>query len=160
MRNVCLSVFLVALTVIAGCGGGSAKPSKREPVFKVQGKVTYKGKPVAGADVTFRSESVERSAFGRTDDQGNYKLSTFGANDGAVAGKHSVVIIKGVAEPAKPEAPVESAEYVPPGYEKVKPQPKAKSDFPEKYSKPATSGLLAIVNDDGKVNQIDFELND
>lgn len=151
---------MTLLSVIAGCGG-TTKPSNREPVFKVQGKVTYKGKPVAGADVTFRSESVERSAFGRTDDQGNYRLSTFGANDGAVAGKHSVIITKGAAaEPSKPDAPVESVDYVPPGYEKEKPKPKAKSDFPEKYSKPATSGLLAIVNDDGKPNQIDFELND
>lgn len=160
MRSFILLSAFVALA-FSGCGG--AAPAKgRQPVFVVHGKVTYQGQPVSGADVIFKSESVERSAFGRTDADGNFQLSTFGSNDGAVAGKHSVVIMKSiVAAPSTPEAPVESQDYVPPGFEKVKPTvAKAERGLPAKYAKVESSGLMAMVNEDGSPNEVNFELKD
>src|SRR5690606_32888601 len=102
-QYVCVRVFrsrvmkfrlgVVGLAVLAlGCGGGEVEPPA--PVFPVSGKVTYKGQPVAGADITFHHESGDRSAFGRTNDEGEYKLTTFSSNDGAIEGRHGVTIIK------------------------------------------------------------------
>lgn len=161
MRSFSLIAVVTVLLTFSGCGKGAA-PKNREPVFPVSGKITYKGKPVAGADIVFKSETVDRSAFGRTNEDGEYELSTFGSNDGAVAGKHSVVIVKSsVAAPTTPQAPVESTDYVPPGYEKVKPAAvKADAGLPAKYAKPETSGLIGIVNDDGSPNEANFDLKD
>jgi hypothetical protein len=155
--------YVAALSIaFAGCGGGGSAPKNREPVFQVKGKVTYKGQPVAGADIAFKSKSVERTAFGRTDEDGEFQLSTFGTNDGAVAGNHDVIITKSsAAAPTTPEAPVESAEYVPPGFEKVKlAAKKAEPGIPAKYGKYETSGLVGIVNGDGAPNEANFELKD
>ncbi len=64
--NPKLAMICLCVAVFAGCGGEKVK---RDPVFPVKGKVTYKGKPVVGADVTFAHEGGKRSAFGRTDDK-------------------------------------------------------------------------------------------
>ncbi|MCA9049309.1 MAG: carboxypeptidase regulatory-like domain-containing protein [Planctomycetaceae bacterium] len=152
--GLCLVVF----SLLAGCGGGGAAPPA--PVFPVSGVVTYKGKPLSGADVTFSSEAANRSAFGRTDDQGRYRLTTFSSNDGAVEGKQSVMISKFVAPVAAvPEPGVESEQYIPPGYGPEEKKPETKPEIPEKYSKPETSGLIAVVNSPGP-NEINFELAD
>lgn len=147
------------ILIILGCGGAPAP--NRDPVYPVSGKVTYKGQPVVAADITFIADAVNRSAFGRTDEKGEYRLSTFGAFDGAVAGKQTVIISKtGVASTGN-EAPIDSPDYVPPGYEKVKPPATpAEREIPAKYASPQTSGLIAIVNSDGAPNVIDFELKD
>jgi hypothetical protein len=161
VRSVSLIAIVAVLVSLSGCGGSSA-PKNREPVFPVKGKVTYKGQPVVGADIAYKSETVERSAFGRTNEDGEFELSTFGSNDGAVAGKHSVTIAKSsMAAPTTPAAPVESTDYVPPGYEKVKPPAvKPELGIPAKYGKPETSGLIGIVNDDGSPNTASFDLKD
>ncbi len=154
--NPKFAMICLCVAVFAGCGGEKVK---RDPVFPVKGKVTYKGKPVVGADVVFAHEGGKRSAFGRTDDEGAYQLTTFGSNDGAVPGKQSVTISKPTAAPSEPEAPVESEAYVPPGYG---PPPKAQktgNEIPAKYAQAATSGLVAVVNEDGE-NEINFELKD
>lgn len=151
------AVVCLCFVVLSGCGGATVK---RDPVFPVKGKVTYKGKPVVGADVTFAHEGGKRSAFGRTDSEGMYQLTTFGNNDGAIEGKHSVTIAKSVVgAPAEPEAPVDSEAYVPPGYG---PPPKAQKPvdgIPAKYAKAETSGQIAVVNTDGE-NVMDFDLKD
>ena len=50
------------------------------------------------------SNSAARAATGVTDSEGNFKLSTFGANDGAVAGQHKITVTK-----ADPNAAASSA---------------------------------------------------
>ena len=115
---------------------------------------------MSGADITFHHESTDRSAFGRTNDEGEYKLTTFSSNDGAVKGKHGVTIVKFQAPvEAPPVADVESEAYEPPGEGMSTDPVKPKTDLPEKYSKEATSGLIAVVNADAP-NTIDFELED
>ncbi|MEK6261317.1 MAG: hypothetical protein AABP62_22175 [Planctomycetota bacterium] len=154
-----LAILLCFLSVL-GCGGkGSAK---RDPVYPVSGKITYKGAPVVGADVTFASDGGKRSAFGRTDDKGAFRLTTFAANDGAVEGKHTVTIVKTtVAAPTVKQAPIESKDYIPPPIEDTSNLPVVlpKSEFPTKYASATTSGLIAVVNKDG-ANEITLDLTD
>ncbi len=151
-------LLLVAMTglVVAGCGSGERTGS--DPVFPVSGVVTYRGQPVAGADVTFYNAEKNRSAFGRTNDKGEYKLTTFSANDGAVEGQHAVTVMKFEMGPAaSPAADVESPEYVPPAFgESTEPKP-PKSELPEKYADRATSELTATIKSDGP-NQVNLDL--
>jgi hypothetical protein len=156
------TLFCAALLIvfIAGCGDAGPK-IPRPTVFPVHGVVKYNGEPVVGADVTFTSESENRSAFGRTDEKGVYHLTTFSGNDGAVEGKQTVLIVKTLI-PTSTSAPpsIDSEEYVPPGYET---EPLAAEEpnsvIPAKYAKAETSGLLAVVNAEND-NEIDFNLVD
>ena len=151
--------FALTLSVLmSGCG--SAKPKGHLPVFAVTGAVTYKGKPVVGADVTFFNEAAKKSSFGRTNDQGEYKLTTYAANDGATEGKQIVTISKvDIPEPTKPLAGVESPDYAPPGANQSTDPVKPKSVIPAKYASQTTSGLVAVVNATGD-NTCNFDLVD
>jgi hypothetical protein len=78
------------LTAAAGCGG------KYTPVA-VSGVVTLDGQPVEGATVYFYAVGDEkdgRPAFGTTDKDGSFRLSTMGENDGALKRPYKVVITK------------------------------------------------------------------
>jgi hypothetical protein len=65
----------------------------------VRGTVTYRGKPLAGASVTFMAQGAPRAAVGKTDEAGNFQLTTFEPGDGAVPGTHSVTVKKYTSEP-------------------------------------------------------------
>jgi hypothetical protein len=157
--NVCLLALVLAVFA-EGCGGSST-PANRDPVYPVSGTIIYKGKPVPGADVTFICQEKDRAAFGRTDSNGEFQLTTFSSNDGAVAGKHTVVVtlIENVA-PAKPEAPLDSPNYAPPTMADSLRAPKPKSGLPAKYSDVKTSDLVAVVNADGNNPPVKLELKD
>lgn len=156
MRNV-LWIAIVAAAV-AGCGGSDARTGS-EPVYPVSGVITYKGKPVTGADVTFFNAEKNRSAFGKTDDKtGEYKLTTFSSNDGAVAGEHKVAVLKYEQPSATtPAANTESQAYVPPAMGESTEPKAAKSDLPEKYGNQETSGLTATVKAEG-ANVVNLDL--
>lgn len=150
-------LFVAMMGVVAlGCGSEARKGA--DPVYPVTGVITYRGKPVVQADVTFFNAEKNRSAFGKTNDKGEYKLTTFSSNDGAVEGPHVVTIVKLEMPPeTAPAAAVESENYVPPGFgESTEPKP-PKSDLPEKYADQTTSGLTATVKTDGP-NAINFDL--
>src|SRR5947208_12207104 len=67
LRRCLLVLALCAATL--GCGGGSSKTAG------VSGRVTYKGKPVAKANVSFTpTEGAGRAASGLTDGNGYYTL--------------------------------------------------------------------------------------
>ncbi len=87
--------FFVFASLIAigcdGCGGGGTPRPKCAPV---SGTVTYKNEPVAGATVTFWTANAPRAAIGQTDAKGNFQLTTFDPNDGAIVGTHSVTVTK------------------------------------------------------------------
>lgn len=85
---------VVMAAFAAGCNsaGGSADQLPTEPV---SGTITMGGAPVPGATVTFSPVNTENPpAFGRTDNQGNFTLTTYEANDGAVAGDYKVLVSK------------------------------------------------------------------
>jgi hypothetical protein len=57
------------------------------------------GKPLAGATLTFLCAGAPRLAIGKTDTAGNYQLTTFEPNDGAILGEHVVTVNIYGAEP-------------------------------------------------------------
>ena len=154
--------WLLMLSAAAVCGCGGSEGSKPPvDVYPVQGTVTHNGQPVVGADITFFNAEASRSAFGRTNDRGEYQLTTFSSNDGAVAGKHVVTITKVEAPlPTAPEASIESDAYVPPGEGEAAAPPPAQSAFPAKYGDKSTSGLVAVVSAETPNDKVDFTLKD
>jgi hypothetical protein len=111
--------------------------------------VTYRGRPVAGAAVAFLAQGVSRPASGDTNDSGEFRLTTFEPNDGAVAGAHTVTVTKFSEQPAPPPPPVEQSpdqEVDPAVIEKamrehVQRVEKARSELPLKYANFNTSDL-------------------
>jgi len=73
--------------------------SDRPAIAPVRGKVNYQGKTVAGASVVFLCPGAPRLAVGTTDEQGNYRLTTYEPDDGAVIGTHAVTVKKYKTEP-------------------------------------------------------------
>jgi hypothetical protein len=140
------------LVVCLGCWGDAQVGPV--PTFPVQGTVTFKGKPVVGADVGFFCREQNRSAFGRTDDKGEFRMTTFSSNDGAVAGQHVVTIMKFAEQTVTEQAGVEDEAYDP--YAPSAPPPKL-AEIPPKYAKQETSGLTAVVGPDTP-NQFKFDL--
>ena len=76
-----------------GAGAFRATPRQADLMI-VAGTVTYKNEPVAGATVTFWAASAPRAAIGQTDAKGNFQLTTFDPNDGAIVGTHTVTVTK------------------------------------------------------------------
>jgi hypothetical protein len=88
-RSIALLLLVVYWCSIMGCSR-----SGRPATAPVRGQVIYQGKAVAGATVTFLCPGAPRLAIGTTDDAGNYRLSTFETDDGAVIGTHVVAVKK------------------------------------------------------------------
>ena len=88
-------VLVVGLLV--GC-------SNRPAVYPVSGRVvTASGKPVDSGLLEFRQLETKVNARARIQRDGTYRLTTFEEFDGAVAGKHQVILVQQiVAEVAPP----------------------------------------------------------
>jgi len=148
--KVCSCLLALSLFGISaiGCGGGVERP----PTYPVSGTVMYNGSPVAGATVSFLCDGASRAATGVTNAEGEFVLSTYAANDGAVAGVHKITVTK-----ADPDAPApafdESAAGDPLAMAKVMEQEEAAADeekkplIPVKYADSNTSGLMETVSD-------------
>jgi hypothetical protein len=99
-----------------------------------------------------------RAAAGVTGADGTFELSTFGKNDGAVVGTHTVTITKiqstvtgeGMS-PDNPEGGYGEA------MAQAARQAEVKTELPSKYANPETSGLTAEVTESGP-NEFTFEL--
>ncbi len=146
-------IFATSVLLVAGC---SSDDEKLPPVYPVFGTVTYGGQPLAGATVVFRStaDSSAKPAIGLSDAQGRFQLSTFGENDGVIAGQHSVSVSKMTSVEGGEKESMEAAAAA-----AARNEPEAKSEIPEKYSDPQTSGLQETVKEDGG-NEFKFELVD
>ena len=153
--NIGLCLLLLAESVLTlGCGSGV--PEGQRETAPVEVTVTYKGKPVADAMVTFVSETEPMvPANGQTDTEGKAKMMTYTAGDGCVLGSHKVMIVK------MDEVEVQAApEPDDPAYDPNAPlPPPPKSLLPKKYNSVTTSKLTANV-EKGKANSIVFELKD
>ena len=149
---------VVVVVLLAGCSGSSG-PTNRRPTKPVKVTVTYKGKPVADATVTFINQEGDAApAYGKTDAQGVAKMKTYVEGDGAVLGQHKVTITKTESVGGGSSALQDSKDYVPPAGGAT-PLPTTKNLIPEKYGLLATSSLTAEVKKDGK-NEITFDLQD
>lgn len=79
-------VFVLAIFVLIGCGGGSDAP----PMAKVAGVVNFNGTPLPDATVTFYPEKGQ-PGIGRSDANGAFQVRTNGEL-GAIIGKHKVTV--------------------------------------------------------------------
>jgi hypothetical protein len=91
-RTICAGAALVVGSLLQGCFGNSGSASPREPVYKVSGRITLTGAPLADANVTFSPKDKQALALGRTDKDGKYKLTTYDYEDGAAAGGYVVLV--------------------------------------------------------------------
>jgi hypothetical protein len=151
-RFTALIVLVVAAAFLGGCG--PSLPPGARPTKKVTVTVMYKGAPVEGANVTFVNQDGDPApANGRTGADGKAKLKTYKEEDGAVLGKHKVLIEKSESVGGS-NAPQDSAEYNPNA-----PPAVTKYLLPKKYSDYANSGLTAEVTEAGP-NEFTFDLKD
>ena len=113
-----------------------------KPTFPTHGTITFDGKPLAGAVVTFHpaDPTILRPvrADGITAEDGSFTLSAYTANDGAPIGKYRVTVVM-----RHPGLDVQGQPFVNP--------------LPEKYSKTTTSGLEATVTEGA--NEFRLELS-
>jgi len=135
----------VALVGTLGCG---SKPGTA-PTAKVTGTVTYKGQPADGASVAFVPDGGQggRPASGTTDGSGKFTLSTFAPSDGAIPGKHKVLITEASGSSEPPPMPGM------PDYKEKK------SRFPAKYGNLQTTTFNAEVKTGGP-NDFKFDMTD
>ncbi|MCC6510820.1 MAG: carboxypeptidase regulatory-like domain-containing protein [Pirellulaceae bacterium] len=152
-------LLLVPLLVIAGCGGGAERP------VSAGGKVSFKGKPVEGALVTFMAKGDGRSATAKTEADGTFKLTTVTPNDGALPGEYTVTIAK-VEMKNQPQGGVVDINSGDPGAAYSQAMSASASNqmhklqkdlLPGKYGNAATSGLTQKVTK-GEENNFTFDL--
>jgi hypothetical protein len=157
-----LGMFFSCWMIVATVLGGCSRAPKHPPTAPVHGTVTYHGKPVEGAQVAFLcSQAGGRPAIGKTDAEGRYTLSTFGVNDGALIGRHSITISKFVfdrrAEATGKKSSLPTT-FLPPDGMRDRANGDAYYALPRKYSDVTQSGLTANVEPTG--SEIDFCLTD
>jgi len=128
--------FFIGVLLLVGCRGG-------KPLGQVKGTVTYRGKPVPHGAVLFVPEVTGTAATGAIQADGSYTLTTAGAGDGALIGKHKVMI--NAMEQPKGLLPEDRNPTPPP-------------IVPVKYTSLATTDLTAEVK--AGENIIDFKLVD
>jgi hypothetical protein len=149
-------LFTVSLS-LPGCGGDA---TKRPPMAKVKGTVTYKGAPVADATVTFNMEGTPRSAGGVTNADGKFSLTTYDTNDGAFLGTHKVTVTKvtKVSGGKKSEemSPMDLTKAAEGGYKEFKDA--AKGAIPKKYSDLSETPLQFTI--EAGENEKNIELED
>ncbi len=150
--NACSAVnglAVLAFVFLAGCSSTTTDKwtEERPEVHPVEGVVLYQGEPVEGATVVFRSESEQVAAYGTTDSEGRFSLTTYDEGDGAVAGEHQVRITK-----------IETEEAPAPADPEANPAPPKETNLlPAKYGNFQTSTLTAEVTAEG-TNEFEFKL--
>jgi hypothetical protein len=93
--------LVLVVLLLGGCGS-----SGEHAVAETRGTVTYNGQPVPDVVVSFTPQATGdaktpgKSATGRTDAQGEFVLSTYEIGDGAVVGRHAVLVSS--EDPNKP----------------------------------------------------------
>src|SRR5262245_5293973 len=143
-RRLCFITLSLLSASILGCGGGSKTSA-------VSGRVTYKGKPLPNANVSFTpTEGAGRAATGLTDNDGRYTLGAFSANDGAPPGKYRIHV--SAYGPPRPPKPGETGSGMP--GEMMTGDP----IIPKKYFQPDTSGLTHDVTRGS--NTVNLDLKD
>jgi hypothetical protein len=94
LRNFTAPLLCGVAACIAGCGDGA----KQFPIAAVRGKVVCDGEHVRNVIVYFNPVStsekeqavIGKQAIGVANDVGEFVLSTYNDQDGAVIGRHSV----------------------------------------------------------------------
>jgi hypothetical protein len=130
------------LALIASCVTGCGRNGP--PMAPVKGRILLDGKPIEGAAVGFMPVGGGPVASATSDADGCFTLSTMN-RPGAPIGEHVVTVTKVRQLGLNPDGSI-----APGGV-------KTKWLVPRKYSKPTTSDLKAVVEEDGL--ERDFELS-
>jgi hypothetical protein len=99
--RVLSAAVLAGFVWISGCRDGV----EQKPVALASGTITCEGEPVVNASILFnpiaqgKSALVGRQAYANSDINGEFVLTTYGNEDGAVIGKHTVVVSLDSKEP-------------------------------------------------------------
>jgi hypothetical protein len=141
--------LVLPLTIcwLIGCGGPK---DGQLPTAQVSGQVSYRGSPLGQGEVKFipvQAGVGARVAYGTLNEQGSYRLGTYGQDDGAVLGDYQVVV------ESRAEIPADVAQHA-----TKHDLARAKPMIPERYADPSKSGLTAHVAEGG--NTFDFDLKD
>lgn len=161
LLGICLSLAFI------GCSGDD-----RPETARASGKVTLNGVPVVGASVMFQPVAGGRPGTGITDDNGVYKISSYGQpDDGVAVGEHKVSVVKiagagayalSPAESAKPVAAASSTDSlseIPAATDdEQNVEPEIEYLVPQKYQNPETSGLRITVPSGGS-SELHLELS-
>jgi hypothetical protein len=127
MRSLFLGLAAATAFAAAGCNANGCYP--------VRGMVYLDGQPateLAGGTVTFDSAELHRSASGAIREDGSYRLSSFGRDDGAMPGTYQVTISPPETPPAGERgkhAATKSAAFIEPKDLQVTVEPKG-NDIP------------------------------
>lgn len=126
MNKVIVSSFSPFIFGVVSLSGCQVKNDQPAPVAVV-GRLVEKGKPVAHATVVFHptSRSLLVRPHGRTDEKGEFRLTTFEPNDGAPVGSYRVTVEL---------------------WQTLRPEGGPENRLPGKYAKPESSGLIAEVS--------------
>lgn len=131
MQNVFRWIGLAASAcLLAGC-----TPNYPETA-KVEGTVTLDGRPLVAGEVRFYAEHGGQ-ASGPIHEDGNFRLTTFLVEDGAVLGTHTAVVVPPTDGSGSPLMAI-----------------------PQKYQDPATSGLTYEVKRGMNIFEIPLESPD
>jgi hypothetical protein len=136
IRNV--QQLLAIVVGVAGCG------NSKDATYPVQGRIMFTdGQPMTGGSISFRA--IDRrppiSARGMIQPDGSFTLSTFSDRDGAVAGRHQIVV--STLPSREPREGFESPIY---------------PRIDEKFSRFETSGLEVTVSSDASQNRFTLEV--
>ena len=148
-------IFVLALGCLGtisifGCSGGQAENPNWPKRFKTTGTVTYQGKAIEGADVTFTNTQANSTGTGKTDSSGRFTLTTYVQNDGVIVGPQVVSITRvDVIDKTPKDVDVSAGGKALP--------PEITWIIPEKFSIPTKSGLTSNVTESGP-NDFKFDL--
>ncbi|MCA9133581.1 MAG: carboxypeptidase regulatory-like domain-containing protein [Planctomycetales bacterium] len=134
-------LLLVGLSI--GCDSGPK-------LVEANGTVTFRDKPVPGADVIFVPDAGGAPVIGRSDEQGHFSLTTDG-KEGAYAGTYKVAVtaVRQIREVDEEEAARMSTAQINANHESL---------IPAKFNNTISSGLTATVSENPEENQIALEL--
>lgn len=148
--------WICAFALLAACGcnpGGADRPD----LVPVTGTVMYNGQPLAGATVSFWTDTAPRPATGITSAEGKFSLSMFDPNDGAMAGENVITVSKAapVAAPSSEDMsamlndPTKRTMMMEKQNDPNKPKEDIKPEVPVKYGDRKTTPLKETVKADG-----------
>lgn len=133
---------LAAALLAVGCGKSGTGP------VPVTGRVLVNGRPAAGAAVVFHPVNAGGEAtrpLAQVDQNGEFRLTTASAGDGAAPGEYKVTLTWYVSPPRT-------------GKRAEGDDPPAKNLIPDRYGKPDSTPVTATVKSDG-TEPIRIEIN-
>jgi len=95
-RSIASGILAAALAFAAGC---EKKPPTHPQPQRTHGTLTYNGKPLKGAVVTFWPLPLENNTWrtlkpaARVEADGTYQVNSFDASDGAAVGQYAVTVL-------------------------------------------------------------------